>query len=77
MPMLVKGEYDDPSIPVVLEMPISDNKLQIAAKVYARQTSLLCCKNQNRTTSMQKNTKLKKMELLYVKTCIRYVQLIV
>lgn len=42
MPMLVKGEYDDPNIPVVLEIPVSDNKLQIAARVYARQTSLLC-----------------------------------
>lgn len=47
MPRLDKGEYDDPNIPVVLEMPVSDNRLQIAAKVYARQVSLLCCKNQN------------------------------
>lgn len=54
MPMLVKGEYDDPSIPVVLEMPVSDSKLQIAAKVYARQTSLLCCNSQNPTALMIK-----------------------
>ena len=53
MPMLVKGEYDDPRIPVVLDMPVSDNKLQIAANVYARQTSLLCCINCNHKASVQ------------------------
>lgn len=44
VPKLVKGEYDEPIIPLALEKPISDIRLQIAAKVYARQVSSLCCK---------------------------------
>lgn len=63
MPILVKGENDDPSIPAVFETPISDNKLQIAAKVYARQVSLLSCTNWNKSvlivqqiTEIRKNT---------------------
>lgn len=45
VPILVTGEheFDDPSIPVVLENPISDKRLQIAAKAYARHISSLCC----------------------------------
>lgn len=45
--MLVKSEYDDPSIPAVLEIPFSNSRFEIAAKVYARQVSLLCCINEN------------------------------
>lgn len=33
VPILVTGEYDDPIIPVVFEIPISDNRLQMAANV--------------------------------------------
>lgn len=61
MPILVKGENDDPSIPAVLETPISDNKLQIAAKVYARQVSLLSCKNWNKSVLIvQQKTEIRK-----------------
>lgn len=42
MPILVTGEHDDPTIPVVFEIPISDNRLQMAVNVYARQVSSLC-----------------------------------
>lgn len=45
--VLFKGKNGDPRIPAVLETPISDNMLQIAAKVNARQVSLLCCTNWN------------------------------
>jgi hypothetical protein len=43
--MLVIGEKEVPSTPAELEQPNSDNTLHIAAKVYARQLSLLCCNN--------------------------------
>lgn len=42
--VLVTGEYEDPRTLLVLAMPISDNKLLIAASVYARQVSLLSCR---------------------------------
>lgn len=43
LPRFATDELEDPIIPVKFEMPISDNRLQMAASVYARQVSSLCC----------------------------------
>ena len=69
--VLVTGEYEDPRTPEVLAMPISDNKLLIAASVYARQVSLLSCRIKKKKVLININ------ELQLVQTSLQTMQALV